>query len=201
MIDLNTRLTHKKNAKKRSPMKNTTYTILQISEKLGEAKQLTRKRIFKLGIESINRDERQHNNEPLLYNHNAYLQLEEDFEDTMINTQEHTENTRENAQKYTEKREKYTENTRENNKGTEKIDSYKMLVSQLRDDLKHERERTSNLEILLSQQQQLAFNDREKIQVLELELKETTESVRDIKELEQEGKKLNWFNRWKKKKD
>ena len=67
------------------------------------------------------------------------------------------------------------------------------LIEQLQEDLKHERERTANLERLLDQQQRLSLSDRNKIIALELEIEE----VEEEKEIE---KKSKWYHIFRRKK-
>ena len=168
-------------------MSKLNYTITELTKELNQAKHNIRRRIEILSIKAINEDNRAYKTEPLKYDHQALNILAKDFgiEISYNNS-----------------------NNNSNNKVKGVMPNVQAdirLIEQLQDDLKHERERSSNLEKLLSQQQQLSFIDKNKIEFLELELKEVkiseeNSSVKESNLIKNETQKTKWYNVFNKRK-
>lgn len=179
------------------------YTILDFSEEFNKDKQLIRRRLSKLEIKAMNRDQREYENEPLKYNYEAYLKLAKDFgvlniekdqheDDTQCNTHDMQNDTQCNAHRYAD------------NMVKDKI------IEILERELEHSKvklekaeQEKDNLYRLLNQQQQLSLSDKNKIEILELELKENIDPVEAFEEKKIEKKEFNnkkWYDVFKRKK-
>ena len=165
-------------------MSNDIYTIKRLSKELGQASQNIRRRIVKLDIKAINQEKRTYKNDPLKYNHQAFIKLSDDFGVTISNTKETQSNTK--------------SNTKVTQSNTDDISKDK-LIEVLKEQLDVANKSRENLERLLDQQQQLNLSDRNKIKFLELELEETSkESLKDKKnEIIDGNKKNKWYQLWK----
>lgn len=164
-------------------MSKLNYTITELTKELNQAKHNIRRRIEILSIKAINEDNRAYKTEPLKYDQQALNILAKDFgiEISYNNSNNKVKGVIPNVQ------------------------ADIRLIEQLQDDLKHERERSSNLEKLLSQQQQLSFIDKNKIEFLELELKEVkiseeNSSVKESNLIKNETQKTKWYNVFNKRK-
>ena len=60
-------------------MEDKVYTLLDLAEEFGKDKQFIRRRISRLKLRAINKDSREHINEPLEYDHQAFLKLSEEL--------------------------------------------------------------------------------------------------------------------------
>jgi len=90
-------------------MKDKVYTLLDLAEEFGKDKQFIRRRISTLKLSSINKDSREHMNEPLEYSRSTYFKLAEecgvsvlkndDKNETRDDTQSNTHETRDDMQK------------------------------------------------------------------------------------------------------
>ena len=60
-------------------MDNKNYTISDLSKEFKESKQVVRRRIDSLQIQSVNRDTRKFPNEPLEYSFESYKELADSF--------------------------------------------------------------------------------------------------------------------------
>lgn len=159
-------------------MSKQNYTITELTKELNQAKHNIRRRIEKLSIKAINEDNRVYKTEPLKYDYKALYILSKDFGIEFSNNNSNN-------------------NSYNKIKGVKtNVEADNRLIEQLQEDLKHERERSSNLEKLLSQQQQLSFIDKNKIEFLELELKETLEETNEEHKQEVANKNNNkkWYN-------
>ena len=145
-------------------MSKQNYTITELKKELNQERHNIRRKLDTLGIKAINEDKRAYKTEPLKYNYQALLDLAKEFEVEL------------------------SYNNSYNN-----VQADNRLIEQLQEDLKHERERTANLERLLDQQQRLSLSDRNKIIALELEIEE----VEEEKEIE---KKSKWYHIFRRKK-
>lgn len=139
-------------------MKEVNYTVKKLSEELGEERQNIRRRLIKLNIRAINEDKRSYKNEPLEYDGHALVQLAEEYGVTLSNTNDKDSITK--------------SNTNETHNNIEKSDKDE-LIEILKEQLYESNKSRENLEKLLNQQQQLSQGDRNKIEILELELKGT----------------------------
>lgn len=148
-------------------MSKQNYTITELKKELNQERHNIRRKLDTLGIKAINEDKRAYKTEPLKYNYQALLDLAKEFE---------------------------VELSYNNVQGViTNVQADNRLIEQLQEDLKHERERTANLERLLDQQQRLSLSDRNKIIALELEIEE----VEEEKEIE---KKSKWYHIFRRKK-
>src|SRR5699024_2052718 len=68
-------------------MKEKIYTIKNLCNELNQPRQKVRRRIEKLDIKAINEDTRIHENEPLEYDHQAFLKLAKEFDVQINNTE------------------------------------------------------------------------------------------------------------------
>nr|WP_173026308.1 MULTISPECIES: hypothetical protein [unclassified Bacillus (in: firmicutes)] len=68
-------------------MKENIYTIKNLCDELNEPRQKIRRRLEKLEIKAINEDTRIHENEPLEYDHQAFLKLAKEFDVKINNTE------------------------------------------------------------------------------------------------------------------
>ena len=185
-------------------MDNKKYTISDLSNEFKESKQVVRRRIDSLQIESINRDTRKFPNEPLEYNFESYKKLAESF-GVDVKVQTTDDDTQQHAKIHDDDTQRYAQNA-ENNANQE------VVTEILERELQHAKEKLMKAEQekeklyqLLDQQQQLSLSDRNKINSLELELnnqrKEEIEFEDDIEIVENEKqesteKKKGFFSRW-----
>ena len=152
-------------------MSKQNYTITELEKELNQERHNIRRKLDTLGIKAINEDKRAYKTEPLKYNYQAILDLAKEFEVELSYN-----------------------NSYNNVQGViTSVQADNRLIEQLQEDLKHERERTANLERLLDQQQRLSLSDRNKIIALELEIEE----VEEEKEIE---KKSKWYHIFRRKK-
>ena len=156
-------------------MSKQNYTITELKKELNQERHNIRRKLDTLGIKAINEDKRAYKTEPLKYNYQALLDLAKEFEVELSYNNSY--------------------NMSHNNvQGViTNVQADNRLIEQLQEDLKHERERTANLERLLDQQQRLSLSDRNKIIALELEIEE----VEEEKEIE---KKSKWYHIFRRKK-
>src|SRR5699024_6479759 len=156
-------------------MKEKIYTIKNLCNELNQPRQKVRRRIEKLDIKAINDDTRIHENEPLEYDHQAFLKLAKEF-DVKINNTECTANEQHRTAEETSK---------------------DKLIMVLEKQLEEANKSRANLEKLLDQQQQLTLVSNKKIESLRLELEEK-ESEKQIdeginkEEIKKDEKKKWW---------
>ena len=70
-------------------MKDNIYTMKKLCKGLNQPREKVRRRLEKLEIKAINKDTRIYENEPLEYDHQAFLKLAEEF-DVRIDNKECT---------------------------------------------------------------------------------------------------------------
>lgn len=163
-------------------MKEKIYTIKNLCNELNQPRQKVRRRIEKLDIKAINDDTRIHENEPLEYDHQAFLKLAKEF-DVKINN---TECTASVQQRTANEQHRTAEET-----------SKDKLIMVLEKQLEEANKSRANLEKLLDQQQQLTLVSNKKIELLRLELEEK-ESEKQIdeginkEEIKKDEKKKWW---------
>src|SRR5690625_1463406 len=163
-------------------MKEKIYTIKNLCNELNQPRQKVRRRIEKLDIKAINDDTRIHENEPLEYDHQAFLKLAKEF-DVKINN---TECTASVQQRTANEQHRTAEET-----------SKDKLIMVLEKQLEEANKSRANLEKLLDQQQQLTLVSNKKIELLRLELEEK-ESEKQIdegknkEEMKKDEKKKWW---------
>ncbi|MDN6244831.1 MAG: DUF536 domain-containing protein [Tetragenococcus koreensis] len=147
-------------------MKEKIYTIKNLCNELNQPRQKVRRRIEKLDIKAINEDTRIHENEPLEYDHQAFLKLAKEF-DVKINNTECTASVQHRT-------------ANEQHRTAEETSKDK-LIKVLEKQLEEANKSRANLEKLLDQQQQLTLISNKKIELLRLELEEK-ESEKQIDE-------------------
>lgn len=162
-------------------MKEKIYTIKNLCNELNQPRQKVRRRIEKLDIKAINEDTRIHENEPLEYDHQAFLKLAKEF-DVKINN---TECTASVQQRTANEQHRTAEET-----------SKDKLIMVLEKQLEEANKSRANLEKLLDQQQQLTLVSNKKIELLRLELEEK-ESEKQIDEgINKEEMKKDEKKKW-----
>ena len=163
-------------------MKEKIYTIKNLCDELNQPRQKVRRRIEKLDIKAINEDTRIHENEPLEYDHQAFLKLAKEF-DVKINNTECTASVQ--------------HRTANEQHRTAEETSKDRLIEVLEKQLEEANKSRANLEKLLDQQQQLTLVSNKKIELLRLELEEK-ESEKQIdeginkEEIKKDEKKKWW---------
>ena len=163
-------------------MKEKIYTIKNLCNELNHPRQKVRRRIEKLDIKAINEDTRIHENEPLEYDHQAFLKLAKEF-DVKINNTECTASVQ--------------HRTANEQHRTAEETSKDRLIEVLEKQLEEANKSRANLEKLLDQQQQLTLVSNKKIELLRLELEEK-ESEKQIdeginkEEIKKDEKKKWW---------
>ncbi|EJQ6345446.1 DUF536 domain-containing protein [Listeria monocytogenes] len=158
-------------------MKEKIYTIKNLCNELNQPRQKVRRRIEKLDIKAINEDTRIHENEPLEYNHQAFLKLAKEFNVKINNT----ECTASVQQRIANEQHRTAEET-----------SKDKLIMVLEKQLEEANKSRANLEKLLDQQQQLTLVSNKKIESLRLELEEK-ESEKQIDEEMKKDEKKKWW--------
>lgn len=163
-------------------MKEKIYTIKNLCDELNQPRQKVRRRIEKLDIKAINEDTRIHENEPLEYDHQAFLKLAKEF-DVKINN---TDCTASVQQRTTNEQHRTAEET-----------SKDKLIKVLEKQLEEANKSRANLEKLLDQQQQLTLVSNKKIELLRLELeeKESEKQIDEVinkEEIKKDEKKKWW---------
>ena len=162
-------------------MKEKIYTIKNLCNELNQPRQKVRRRIEKLDIKAINEDTRIHENEPLEYDHQAFLKLAKEF-DVKINNTDCTASVQQRT-------------TNEQHRTAEERSKDK-LIKVLEKQLEEANKSRANLEKLLDQQQQLTLVSNKKIESLRLELEEK-ESEKQIDEgINKEEMKKDEKKKW-----
>lgn len=153
-------------------MKEKIYTIKNLCDELNQPRQKVRRRLEKLEIKAINEDTRTYENEPLEYDHQAFLKLAEEF-DVRIDNKDCTGS----VQQRTTNEQHRT--TNEQHRTTEETSKDK-LIKVLEEQLEEANKSRANLEKLLDQQQQLTLVSNKRLENLKLELEEK-EKTEDVK--------------------
>ena len=156
-------------------MKDNIYTIKNLCDELNQPRQKIRRRLEKFEIKAINEDTRTYENEPLEYDHQAFLKLAEEF-DIRIDNKDCTASVQQRT-------------TNEQHRTTEETSKDK-LIKVLEKQLEEANKSRTNLEKLLDQQQQLTLISNKKLEALRLELEDS--EVED-KNSEQK-KKRKWYD-------
>lgn|SRR5690625_417745 len=146
-------------------MKDNIYTIKNLCDELNQPRQKIRRRLEKLEIKAINEDTRTYENEPLEYDHQAFLKLAEEF-DVRIDNKDCTASVQQRT-------------TNEQHRTTEETSKDK-LIKVLEEQLEEANKSRANLEKLLDQQQQLTLVSNKRLENLKLELEEK-EKTEDVK--------------------
>lgn len=162
-------------------MKEKIYTIKNLCDELNQPRQKVRRRIEKLDIKAINEDTRIHENEPLEYDHQAFLKLAKEF-DVKINNTDCTASVQQRT-------------TNEQHRTAEERSKDK-LIKVLEKQLEEANKSRANLEKLLDQQQQLTLVSNKKIESLRLELEEKESEKQIDEEITKEEIKVNEKKKW-----
>ena len=162
-------------------MKEKIYTIKNLCNELNQPRQKVRRRIEKLDIKAINEDTRIHENEPLEYDHQAFLKLATEFHVKINNT----ECTASVQQRTANEQHRTAEET-----------SKDKLIMVLEKQLEEANKSRANLEKLLDQQQQLTLVSNKKIESLRLELEEKESEKQIDEEITKEEIKANEKKKW-----
>lgn len=162
-------------------MKEKIYTIKNLCDELNQPRQKVRRRLEKLDIKAINEDTRIHENEPLEYDHQAFLKLAKEF-DVKINNTDCTASVQQRT-------------TNEQHRTAEEKSKDK-LIKVLEKQLEEANKSRANLEKLLDQQQQLTLVSNKKIESLRLELEEKESEKQIDEEITKEEIKANEKKKW-----
>ena len=162
-------------------MKEKIYTIKNLCNELNQPRQKVRRRIEKLDIKAINEDTRIHENEPLEYDHQAFLKLAKEF-DVKINN---TECTASVQQRTANEQHRTAEET-----------SKDKLIMVLEKQLEEANKSRANLEKLLDQQQQLTLISNKKLESLKLEFEEKESEKQTDEGINKEEMKKNEKKKW-----
>ncbi len=138
-------------------MADDIYTITRLADELQKTRQNVRRRIKKLDIKALNEDTRVYQTEPLEYDKVTYLKLAESFGISVCNTNDIANDIADDIVK-------------------------DELIQVLKDQLQVANEEKKELRKLLDQQQQLNLSDKNRVERLELELKEIPEKNAEKKE-------------------
>lgn len=163
---------------------NDEYTITEITKILDTHKTKIRRIIDELKIKAINENNRKYENSPKLYN--------EKSKNAIIN---HYKSETEAEQERNE-----SETSSEHELNSETLDFLKNELGKSHREKQELFKALQEAQQLVNQQQQLSLQSNQKIERLELELKETSESVSEEKENEK-PKKRSWFDFFFKKED
>ena len=155
-------------------MKEKIYTIKNLCNELNQPRQKVRRRIEKLDINAINEDTRIHENEPLEYDHQAFLKLAKEFNVKINNT----ECTASVQQRTANEQHRTAEET-----------SKDKLIKVLEKQLEEANKSRANLEKLLDQQQQLTLISNKEFESLKLEF--------EVKEQLTKKQEKKWYQIFK----
>ena len=155
-------------------MKDNIYTIKNLCDELNQPRQKIRRRLEKLEIKAINEDTRTYDNEPLEYDHQAFLKLAEEF-DVRIDNKECTASVQQRT-------------TNEQHRTTEETSKDK-LIKVLEKQLEEANKSRANLEKLLDQQQQLTLISNKELESLKLEF--------EVKEQLTKKQEKKWYQIFK----
>ena len=171
-------------------MEDKVYTLLDLAEEFGKDKQFIRRRISRLKLRAINKDSREHINEPLEYDHQAFLKLSEELgvskfkkdkaNETRDDTRSDTHETRDDTQKLSDDINK-----------DKVIEVLERELEHSKDKLRKSEEEKETLMRLLDQQQRLSLQANQKIEMLESKDQEIKEKIKD-------GEKKKWWQIFKK---
>lgn len=171
-------------------MEDKVYTLLDLAEEFGKDKQFIRRRISRLKLRAINKDSREHINEPLEYDYQAFLKLAEEFgvskfkkdkaNETRDDTRSDTHETRDDTQKLSDDINK-----------DKVIEVLERELEHSKDKLRKSEEEKETLMRLLDQQQRLSLQANQKIEILESKDQEIKEEIKD-------GEKKKWWQIFKK---
>ena len=177
-------------------MEDKVYTLLDLAEEFGKDKQFIRRRISRLKLRAINKDSREHINEPLEYDHQAFLKLSEELGVSKFKKDKANE-TRDDTRSDTYETRDDTHETRDDTqKLSDDINKDKVIevlereLEHSKDKLRKSEEEKETLMRLLDQQQRLSLQANQKIEILESKDQEIKEEIKD-------DKKRKWWQFFK----
>ena len=162
-------------------MKDNIYTIKNLCDELNQPRQKIRRRLEKLEIKAINEDARTYENEPLEYDHQAFLKLAEEF-DVRIDNKECTASVQQRT-------------ANEQHRTAEETSKDKLIMV-LEKQLEEANKSRANLEKLLDQQQQLTLISNKKLESLKLELEEKESETQIDEGINKEEMKKDEKKKW-----
>ena len=171
-------------------MEDKVYTLLDLAEEFGKDKQFIRRRISKLKLSSVNKNSREHINEPLEYSWSTYLKLAEEFGISVVKKDDKDE-TRDDTQSNTHETRDDTQKNLDENDKNKVIEVLERELEHSKKKLEKSEEEKETLMRLLDQQQRLSLQANQKIEMLE-------NKEQEIKEDKiQDNEKKKWWNFFK----
>ena len=181
-------------------MEDKVYTLLDLAEEFGKDKQFIRRRISRLKLRAINKDSREHINEPLEYDHQAFLKLSEELgvskfkkdkaNETRDDTRSDTHETRDDTRSDTHETRDDTQKLSDDINKDKVIEVLERELEHSKDKLRKSEEEKETLMRLLDQQQRLSLQANQKIEILESKDQEIKEEIKD-------DKKRKWWQFFK----
>ena len=181
-------------------MEDKVYTLLDLAEEFGKDKQFIRRRISRLKLRAINKDSREHINEPLEYDHQAFLKLSEELgvskfkkdkaNETRDDTRSDTHETRDDTRSDTHETRDDTQKLSDDINKDKVIEVLERELEHSKDKLRKSEEEKETLMRLLDQQQRLSLQANQKIEILESKDQEIKEEIKD-------GEKKKWWQFFK----
>ena len=159
-------------------MEDKVYTLLDLAEEFGKDKQFIRRRISRLKLRAINKDNREHINEPLEYDHNTYLELAKELGVTNLKKDKKNE-TRDDTRSNTHETRDDTQELSDVINKDKIIDVLERELEHSKDKLRKSEEEKETLMRLLDQQQRLSLQANQKIEMLESRDQEIKEEIKD----------------------
>lgn len=159
-------------------MEDKVYTLLDLAEEFGKDKQFIRRRISRLKLRAINKDSREHINEPLEYDHNTYLELAKDLGISKLKKDTRNE-TRDDTQSDTHETRDDTQKLSDNINNDKIIEVLERELEHSKEKLRKSEEQKETLMRLLDQQQRLSLHANQKIEMLESKNQEIKEEIED----------------------
>ncbi|MDN6749528.1 MAG: hypothetical protein ACTHVE_11900 [Senegalia sp. (in: firmicutes)] len=171
-------------------MEDKVYTLLDLAEEFGKDKQFIRRRISRLKLRAINKDSREHINEPLEYDHQAFLKLSEELGVSKFKKDKANE-ARDDTRSDTHETRNDTRKLSDDINKDKVIEVLERELEHSKDKLRKSEEEKETLMRLLDQQQRLSLQANQKIEILESKDQEIKEEIKD-------GEKKKWWQIFKK---
>ena len=170
-------------------MKDNIYTIKNLCDELNQPRQKVRRRLEKLEIKAINEDTRTYENEPLEYDHQAFLKLSEELGVSKFKKDKANE-TRDDTRSDTHEIRDDTQKLSDDINKDKVIEVLERELEHSKDKLRKSEEEKETLMRLLDQQQRLSLQANQKIEILESKDQEIKEEIKD-------DKKRKWWQFFK----
>ena len=185
-----------------------TYTILEIADELITTKSRVSRSISKLKFKANNENERIHKNSPKNYSSSVkelvmidLMSVTERSVAQQSALQERINKVKSDKATYKTLKEDVKEKAQQSapTLKAERFEAQQEIIDVLKTQLNKANDEKENLLRLLDQQQRLSLHDRNKIELLETEVKKNTKE--EINESENAVvKKSRWYNAWKRNK-